>query len=125
MKIQIKEEHAKILSVLKYQAFTHKASCDALIDVPKKQEKRLEELEDFFEEVYETLYDYTPKTSTQFMVRKGTFAEDLSQLEQGFESIMSSLDTLVKDARKSDNLPAELLYIGLYEQGVFPPKKED
>lgn len=125
MKILFPDSYKETIQALKYKAFTLKASCDAIVDIPKPQEKRLDQLEDFYEEIYETLSKHTPKSSVHRMVRKGTFADDLSTLEQEFDLIMATLDTLVKDSRIRQDLPSELLFLGLYEQGLFPPKKDD
>ncbi len=124
MKILIPDDYKETVQELKYKAFTLKASCDALVDVPKPQEKRLDQLEDFYEEIYKTLSKHTPKSSVHRMVRKGVFAEDLLTLEKEFNLTMRTLDFMVKELRARMDLPAELLFLGLYEQGLFPPKKD-
>ncbi len=125
MKIQLPSNYTDTINLLKTKAFTLKASCDAMVDVPKPKEKRLDELEDFFEELYETLYKYTPKISVNQMKRKGVFVDTLEQLEVHFDESMKVLEQLTLDSRKRGDLAAELLFIGLYEQGLFPKDKDE
>lgn len=125
MKISFHESQKKIIQDLKYNAFTLKASCDALTSVSEPLEKRLDQLEDFYEEIYKTLSKHTPQSSIHRMVRNGTFAADVPTLEKEFSTVMKTLDILVKDCRVRNELPSELLFTSLYEQGLFPPKKDD
>ncbi len=123
MDIFIKRSYVQAIERIKANAITLKASCDAMTDLTEKDEKKVDEMEDFFEEAYELLAKYTKGTSNTEMFKEGVLVNRPSELDKHFNDFMKGLDILVKASRNDGELPAELLFTKIYTLGLFG--KED
>lgn len=124
MKIQFSPNTGDKINKLKANCFMYKTACEAFIDLPPEKDKKLDKMEDFFEETFEELSKNGTISPITRLIRLGDIPPStFEDVVRVFDSSMKEVGELLVMARRDGNLPAEMLFTKLFNLGLFGKPK--